>query len=156
MAGTILDFKLDERSGVLLCDQGNRYHFALAEWRSNDLPQVGERVDFVPGPYQNATQLYRLASNPAPAPGSPTQPPPSTNAQAIISLVFGICGLMFFGSLIAVICGHIARGQIRDSQGRETGDGLAVAGLVLGYIGLGLTLLFIAIVMVVIAAGASL
>lgn len=68
---------------------------------------------------------------------------PKTNVLAIVSLVAGILGVFFFGSLIAVICGHIARGQIRDSQGQETGDGLAVTGLVLGYLMLVLTILIV-------------
>lgn len=66
-----------------------------------------------------------------------------TNVLAIISLISGILGVFIFGSLIAVICGHIARGQIRESQGRETGDGLAVVGLILGYAMLVLTVLVI-------------
>lgn len=139
MEGTILDFKLDERSGVLLCNQGARYHFALDEWRSPEPPKPGDRVDFVPGPYQNAIQLYRLTTPAAPA-GAPIRQP-STSALAIVSLAFGICGLLFFGSLIAVVCGHIARTQIRNSQGMQTGDGMALAGLILGYFALGITLL---------------
>jgi len=39
-------------------------------------------------------------------------------------------------SLPAVICGHIARTNIRTSQGRLNGAGLAITGLVLGYIGI--------------------
>lgn len=151
MEGSILDFKLEERSGLLLCDQGNRYLFALGEWRSTELPRIGERVDFVPGPYQNATQIFRLA---APASSASTAPrTPSTSALAIVSLAFGICGLFFFGSLIAVICGHIARSQIGNSQGMQTGDGLALAGLILGYLGLGVTLLIIAMLAVGAALG---
>jgi hypothetical protein len=33
----------------------------------------------------------------------------------------------------AVVCGHIALGQIRESGGRQSGRGLAIAGLALGY-----------------------
>ncbi len=72
---------------------------------------------------------------PPPAP----QPPPSpyssaptgqkTNTLAIVSLV-----LAFFISLGAVICGHIALNQIKKTG--ENGRGLAIAGLVLGYLGL--------------------
>lgn len=69
--------------------------------------------------------------------------PPQTSILAVVALVAGILGLIFFGSLVAVICGHIARSQIRSSQGQQTGDGMALAGLILGYIGLALTILFI-------------
>jgi hypothetical protein len=39
-------------------------------------------------------------------------------------------------SLVAVILGHISLGQIQRSNGAETGRGLAIVGLVLGYGGL--------------------
>lgn len=67
------------------------------------------------------------------------QSAPETNALAIVSLVFGIIGwtlMPVIGNVVAIICGHIARGQIRDSNGAEQGDGLALAGLILGYLGL--------------------
>ncbi len=54
---------------------------------------------------------------------------PKTNTLAIVSLV-----LAFFISLGAIICGHIALGQIKKTG--ESGRGLAIAGLVLGYLGL--------------------
>ena len=67
-----------------------------------------------------------------------------TSTLAVVSLVFGILGwtlLPFLGSLVAVVCGHMARGEIRRAQGGLEGDGMAVAGLVLGYIVIGLSLL---------------
>ena len=67
-----------------------------------------------------------------------------TSTLAVVSLVFGILGwtlLPFIGSLVAVVCGHMGRGEIRRSQGTLEGDGMAVAGLVLGYIVIGLSLL---------------
>jgi hypothetical protein len=69
----------------------------------------------------------------------PSYRPASTNTLAIVSLVFGIlawCVLPFVGAIVAIICGHIARGEIRRASidaGIE-GDGLAIAGLVLGYV----------------------
>jgi type IV pilus assembly protein PilA len=69
-----------------------------------------------------------------------TPPPPYASAQtsgkAIISL---ICGLFFFFfpiSIAAVVFGHLSLSEIRKSAGRLTGNGLAIAGLVLGYAGL--------------------
>jgi len=46
-----------------------------------------------------------------------TTPATQTSVLAIISLIAGILGLFFFGSLIAVICGHIARSKIHASNG---------------------------------------
>ncbi|HTA65791.1 MAG TPA: DUF4190 domain-containing protein [Xanthomonadaceae bacterium] len=67
-----------------------------------------------------------------------------TCSNATISLIFGILSwviLPFIGAVIAIICGHMARGEIRRSQGALDGDGLAVGGLVLGYLHLAVFLL---------------
>jgi hypothetical protein len=69
----------------------------------------------------------------------PSYRPASTNTLAIVSLVFGIlawCVLPFVGAIVAIICGHIARGEIRraSTDAGIEGDGLAIAGLVLGYV----------------------
>jgi hypothetical protein len=64
-----------------------------------------------------------------------------TSGWAIFSLISGILGwmgLFGIGGLAAIIAGHIAKSQIRGSQGRLGGDGLATAGLVLGYLNVGL------------------
>jgi hypothetical protein len=68
--------------------------------------------------------------------------------MALISLISGILGLTFvpfIGSIIAVITGSMARKEIRESAGMLAGDGLATAGLVLGWIGVGLTVLGVCI-----------
>ncbi|MHA6796098.1 DUF4190 domain-containing protein [Pseudonocardia bannensis] len=58
-----------------------------------------------------------------------------TNAMAIVCLVFGVLRLFWLGSVLALVLGYVARSQIR--QTGEGGDGLAVAGIVLGRIGIG-------------------
>lgn len=63
-------------------------------------------------------------------------PVKTTSTLAIISLVAGILGwtlLPLLGSVGAIITGHMARGEIRRSAGAIDGDGLAIAGLVLGW-----------------------
>ena len=72
------------------------------------------------------------------------QPAPhQTHTLAVVSLVFGILGLAQvcpgLGSLIALITGYRARGAIR-REPRYSGDGLARAGILMGWIGLGLML----------------
>ncbi|MBL8261946.1 MAG: DUF4190 domain-containing protein [Xanthomonadaceae bacterium] len=60
-----------------------------------------------------------------------------TSTLAIISLVAGILGwtlLPFLGSIGAIITGHMARGEIRRSNGALEGDGMALIGLVLGWL----------------------
>ncbi|MFY2764552.1 DUF4190 domain-containing protein [Arenimonas sp. MALMAid1274] len=72
-------------------------------------------------------------ASPAPAPAPAGKP---TSVLAIISLISGILGwtlLPWLGSLAAIVTGHMARSEIRRSQGGMEGDGLAVVGLVLGW-----------------------
>ena len=67
-----------------------------------------------------------------------------TSIAAVLSLLFGVLAwvmLPFLGAVIAVICGHAARAEIRRSQGMVDGDGMALAGLVLGWLHLCLVLL---------------
>ncbi len=64
-----------------------------------------------------------------------------TSGLAITSLVFGILGLVscclgpLFG-IPAAICGHMARSRIRTSAGALVGDGMALTGLIMGYVSL--------------------
>ena len=67
-----------------------------------------------------------------------SQPPyqPATNTMAIISVVAGAAswlGFPLFAAVVAIFCGHRARQEIRQRGGAENGDGLAIAGLVMGY-----------------------
>jgi uncharacterized membrane protein len=73
---------------------------------------------------------------------SPARP---YNPWAIVSICFAastIIGTWCFGGLIAVITGHIARQQIKGTG--ESGGSLALAGLIIGYVAIGLFFLFIA------------
>ncbi len=59
-----------------------------------------------------------------------------TSGLAIVSLVMGISSwtiLPVLGSLVAIITGHMARSEIRRRPLELEGDGLAVAGLILGW-----------------------
>lgn len=73
--------------------------------------------------------------------------PIRTSGTAIASLIFGIVawvGLPVIAALVAVICGHIARGEIRRMPpGTIEGDGMAIAGMILGYVQLVLCVLAI-------------
>jgi len=67
-----------------------------------------------------------------------------TSGMAIAALVLGIGGLTFLpllGSIIAAILGPMARSEIRRRPDQVTGDGVALVGLVLGWIGIGLAVL---------------
>lgn len=61
----------------------------------------------------------------------------AVNGFAIASLVMGIVWLMGVGSILALVFGHVATGQIERSGDRQSGRGLALAGIVLGWVGVG-------------------
>jgi hypothetical protein len=65
---------------------------------------------------------------------------PKTSGLAVWSLVLGILSLACFTTIFAgipgVICGHKALSKIKQSSGALTGQGLAIAGLVTGYLGI--------------------
>jgi hypothetical protein len=83
-----------------------------------------------------ATLTADLPAGAAPAWPVPAYVPPpanGTNSLAIASMVLGVAEFFTAGltAIPAVICGHIARRQMK--QTAERGDGLATSGLVLGY-----------------------
>ena len=89
-------------------------------------------------------------NSPPPAPytppAAPAAPGKPTSSMAIISLVAGILGwtlLPFLGSVAAVVTGHMARSEIRRAPERLEGDGLAIAGLVLGYLSIAMAVLVV-------------
>jgi hypothetical protein len=71
-----------------------------------------------------------------------------TNGFSIAALVLGILWVSWIGSILAVIFGHIAKNQIERSNGTQSGRGMAIAGLVLGWIGVGTLLLFIVLTVI--------
>jgi len=87
---------------------------------------------------------------PPPPPGPPAaQPyyvPAKTNGFAIASMVLGIIWIYWIGSILALVFGYIAKSQIEQSGGAQTGMGMAVAGIVLGWIGVGILLLFVLLI----------
>lgn len=92
-----------------------------------------------------------MTSYPAPPPPPPPAgwtPQPGSypqrqtvNGFAVAALVLGIAELCtgIVGGVLAVIFGNIALSRIDASQGREKGRGLAIAGIVLGWIAIVLT-----------------
>ncbi len=82
----------------------------------------------------------------------PGYPVAKTNSLAVAALVCGI-GQILFGLLSgipAIILGHMARKRI--AQTGEQGGGMATAGLVLGYIGVGLAVIGILIIIIAVAS----
>ena len=89
----------------------------------------------------------------APAPLAPAAA--RTNSLAITSLICGIAQFMFgpLATITAVVCGHVARSQIRRTG--EQGAGVALAGLILGWIGVGFTVLVVLVAILAAVAVSS-
>lgn len=80
---------------------------------------------------------YTQAPGYAPAPGYAQAPATApTNTMAIVSMISSIIGWFAFGSLciVGVILGHISLKQLKTSG--EGGRGMALTGLIMGYIGI--------------------
>lgn len=106
-----------------------------------------------------AQQPYGAAP-PYPAPGYGGYPVgPKYNVLAIISMIASIVGALwivpFLGALAGVIMGHISLRQI--ARTGERGRGMALAGVIVGWVALGLFVLFVAFIVVsaVLAAASS-
>ncbi len=83
-------------------------------------------------------------NRPQPPSRSPSSPP--ATPAAVWSLVLGILSILWFGPLAgvpAIICGHLARAKIRENPRGFSGQGMAVAGLIMGYLTTALTALIL-------------
>jgi hypothetical protein len=69
----------------------------------------------------------------------------ATSGMAIASLVMGLLWMYWIGSILALCLGYAARREIRNNGGRIEGQGMATAGIVLGWIGIGMLALTIAV-----------
>jgi hypothetical protein len=84
-----------------------------------------------------------------PVPEYPVVTPKKDSGLAIASLVCGIAAWIIFpvvAAIAAVVTGHLAKKEIRESGNTIGGDGMALAGLLMGYIQLGLFALAILVV----------
>jgi hypothetical protein len=70
-----------------------------------------------------------------------------TNGLAVASLVCSCVGVILFTlpCILGVIFGFVARSQIRRSEGMQKGDGLALAGIIVGFAGIALAIILIVV-----------
>jgi hypothetical protein len=93
----------------------------------------------------------------------PYATPLPNSTLAIVSLVAGILGFTVFpiiAGIVAIITGYMARQDTRAIPPRASGDGMATAGIIMGYIQIGLGVLGICCVLafflfMVVAIGSS-
>lgn len=118
-------------------------------------PPSGDAGNYPPAP--PASEGYPAAP---PATGYPAAPgygayPPAakTNTLAIVSLISAIVGFVlipFIASLVAVITGHMSLGQIKKTG--EQGRGLALAGTIVGWVGIGFSVLGVILLLALLPA----
>jgi len=88
-------------------------------------------------PSATAASVYAPPINPPPTIYQPIPNARPTSGLAITSLILGILGLttcMLIPGIPAVICGHLAMPRTHPLTGNLGGRGLAIAGLIMGYI----------------------
>lgn len=122
----------------------------IAESSASFCPQCGASVQSQPQPAAPrpappvaaaaAPASTHLRSN-VPGPNVPAARPylgePQTDGKAVGSFICGICsliGMWLLAGIPAIVLGHLAKSSIRQSMGRLKGDGMATAGLVMGYL----------------------
>jgi len=125
-----------------------------------------------PAPAPTAPGAYPPPAPPAPpAYSAPAAPPaygaapayaaypqgPKTNTLAIVSLVSSLVGVFvipIIGQIVGIITGHMSLSQIK--QTGEGGRGLGLAGVIIGWVSLGLWILgIIALVLFFVAVGSA-
>lgn len=122
-----------------------------------------------PGAHPQGQEPGRQPGDQTPPPGGPPPPPAppppgqewqasaygqpgapvgaATNQKAIWALVLGILGLVccgIFTAIPALILGNMARKEVVANDGAQAGRGMAIAGIILGIVGIVLSLLLIA------------
>jgi hypothetical protein len=78
----------------------------------------------------------------APSYGARAPSTSKTNGFAIASLVLGIIPCTGITSILAIVFGFIARNQIQQSGGRQQGSGMAMAGIILGFVWIGISVIY--------------
>ncbi len=101
-----------------------------------------------PGQYAGQPPGYP----PAGAPGGYGAAEPKNNALAIVALVTGILGVVCCPvavfSIAALVCGFLGRKQIEESPATQKGSGMAMAGIILGAVGLVITVVYYVLIAV--------
>jgi hypothetical protein len=149
-----------------------RAKLSVGEVSATDMVWKDGMKDWLPASttpeFAAVSPLAGAAVNPYHAPTTQPQhpagypgyaPPAATSGLAIASLVCGILGIvsclyLSFLGIPAVICGHLSLSKIKNSTTPIDGRGLAIAGLVMGYICSVFFIIMAVVVIFIFATGA--
>lgn len=112
-------------------------------------PRYGASLGYGTTPGYGAAPGYAATQPYTGAPAYGSYRPTNVLAWVSLGLAVGAILVGTLASIAAVICGHIARRQIRETG--QQGDGLAIWGLVVGYLGIAFSVLIIVFFLVVFA-----
>ncbi|MFU8893119.1 MAG: GYF domain-containing protein [Luteolibacter sp.] len=151
------DLQAKIRSGEIAPD-ALIWREGMADWTSaNAIPEIG--VSLAPAlPVSAAATVYAPPASPGSAGFPPIANARPSSGLAIASLILGILGLTsctFITGIPAVICGHMAMGRTHPKTGNLGGRGMAIAGLVMGYICSAILVIFAIYFVAIIGAAAS-
>lgn len=90
MRGKLLSFDHREGGGLISGDDGVRYNFSAAEWKSSQYPAVGQTIDFEPAEAGTALALYRVAD------GNPLAGDKNRIVAALLAFFLGALGVHKF------------------------------------------------------------
>jgi len=130
--------------GMLMATEGS------SDWAAvTSHPQLADLFAAPPSggpqanPYQASSATVGYHSAPVPSYGVPK----STNGMAIAALVSSILGFCFcfLGSILGIIFGFVARSQIKQSNGTQGGEGMALAGIIVGFCNIGLVVVLVVV-----------
>jgi hypothetical protein len=121
-----------DRRAELVSEIRDHLEEALRETQPSDEIAVRSVLDRLGAP----EEIVSAAAEASPYGQVVVAVPAETNGLAIASLVLGVLWIWWIGSVLALVFGYRARREIKRSAGRQQGAGLALAGIVLGWIGI--------------------
>ena len=152
-------YSVDQRTNTQAYWDGHTWaktrHWRGTGWVEDSAEPIPAGASVYSSSYAALTRPPRYRASPTAPPSPPMgvyQPSPgpmrpaaqTTNGLAIASLVLSILGFFGIGSLLGIIFGYKARREIRESRGYQSGDGLALAGIIIGFVTLVLFTLLLA------------
>lgn len=111
----------------------------------------------MPPPQPQQSAQYPAGAAPYGYGAAPHGTPQQNHTLAIVSLICSIVGLVICtpATIAGVITGHMARRRISENPSTYTGAGMALAGLIIGWIGVALMIIGVIVVVIALVFSAS-